>query len=151
MRYLAIDLGERRTGLAVGDDFTRIATPLTVLDIARADDQGRALLRAVARAIEEHLGPLDTVLLGLPLNMDGSEGPAAKALRAWADLLRPLIGNRPILFHDERLTSADADWRMARSGLTHAQKKQRRDALAAAAILRDYLENSPRADDPPRS
>ena len=78
------------------------------------------------------------LVLGLPMNMDGTEGKAATKARAFGAALTQRTG-RAVHFQDERLTSADADWSMARSGMTHKEKKQRRDALAAAAILRDFL------------
>lgn len=142
MRFLAVDLGDRRTGLAVGDAFTRLVSPVDVLEVPLARNRGNDLLAALARAVEEHLSLNDAIVLGLPLNMDGSEGPRAKLVRAFASRLHDFT-RRTIHFQDERLSSADADWSMARSGLTHARKKARRDALAAAAILRDFLEALP--------
>lgn len=144
MRCLAIDLGDKRTGLAVGDTITRIASPLDVLEVPIAERQGEALLDAIVKAIDHQVSPqaLCTLIIGLPLNMDGTEGPRSAHVRAFADRLSQRLAStlRPIVFQDERLTSADADWQMARSGLTHKGKKQRRDALAAAIILREYLE-----------
>ncbi len=131
-RYLAIDLGEKRTGLAAGDDITGLVSPLQVLTVRKGPD----LLRALADAVEQH--EPDVVVLGLPVNMDGREGQAAKAVRVFAEQLAEHAG-RPVEFHDERLTSYAADQDMARSGRTHKQKKQVRDAVAAAAMLRDFL------------
>lgn len=145
MRYLCIDLGDKRTGIAVGDDVTRLASPVEVLEVPRERDAGAALLEALARAVAEHLGPRDEIVIGLPLNMDGSEGERAHLVREFAEAVRERTG-REIHFQDERLSSAQADWDMGRTGLTHKQKKARRDALAAAAILRDFL--SPRAPGP---
>lgn len=144
MRYLAIDLGDKRTGLAVGDTVTRIASPVGVLEVPIAVREGEALLEALAKAVKDQLGDSPYaragVVVGLPLNMDGTEGPRAKLVRAFANRLAQRIGpTRPIAMVDERLSSADADWAMARSGLSHQQKKARRDALAAAAILREFL------------
>ena len=132
MRYLAIDLGARRTGLAVGDDITGIASPLEV--IATGSELER--MRLIARAIDDH-GP-DTLVVGLPLNMDGTEGPAAKAMRLFGGQLQQRFG-LPVVYADERLSSVAADEQMSQSGLTHKGKKRRRDALAAAAILRSFL------------
>ena len=81
-----------------------------------------------------------TSLVGLPLNMDGSEGPSAAKVRVFIDQLAEATKLTVHAF-DERLTSAAADEQMAQSGLTHKQKKARRDALAAAAILRGFLES----------
>jgi len=144
MRYLAIDLGDKRTGLAVGDSVTRIVSPVEVLEVPKAADGGRELLRKLVLKAKEHIGPPSAsvaVVIGLPINMDGSEGPAAKAVRAFGDRLIAEAAYA-VIYHDERLTSVDADWVMARSGMSHAQKKAKRDALAAAAILKDFLNAS---------
>jgi putative holliday junction resolvase len=140
MRYLAIDLGDKRTGIATGDATTRIASPVAVLDIPAAERQGQALMDAIVRTIADFWTPRDQgeLVVGLPINMDGTEGPAAKKARDIARVLSERTKRRVHLF-DERLTSAEADWRMAQSGLTHAQKKARRDAIAAAAILEGFL------------
>ena len=140
MRYLGIDLGDRRTGLALGDSITRLCSPLTVLQVPLADDSGNALLRALAREIDTHVGRSPChLVLGLPLNMDGTESPRSKLVRAFAVKLAAVV-SREVHLQDERLTSSEADWAMAQSGLTHKQKKARRDAIAAAAILQDFLD-----------
>ena len=139
MRILAIDLGDARTGLALADDITRVATPLDLIEVPIHIAGGNKLLDALARAIDEHTR--DTVLaLGLPINMDDTEGPRALLVRDFAQRLADRV-HRPIELVDERKTSQAADARMARSGLTHKQKKKRRDALAAAAIAESFLES----------
>ncbi|MCA9278223.1 MAG: Holliday junction resolvase RuvX [Phycisphaeraceae bacterium] len=142
IRYLAIDLGDKRTGLALGDSFSRLATPVGVLEVPISIHDGGALLDAIDGAIAENLGhnkANSVLVLGLPMNMDGSEGPRAKLVRAFAEKLAQRTGRTVELF-DERLTSAEADWLMAQSGLSHKQKKQRRDAIAAAVMLKSYLD-----------
>ena len=94
------------------------------------------MLDAIAKAVQQH-GP-DAIVMGLPLNMDGSEGPAVQQARAFADEVRARTG-LVVHLQDERLTSFEADQRMARSGRTHGEKKELRDALAAAALLEDFL------------
>lgn len=136
MRYLALDIGEKRTGVASGDDVVGLVQPLTVVQAPR----GPALFAALAKVIEEHAP--DAIVIGLPLNMDGSDGLAAKAMREFAAGLAARV-KPTVHLQDERLTSADADARMARTGRTHAQKKALRDALAAAAILEDFLRRGP--------
>jgi putative Holliday junction resolvase len=133
MRYLCIDLGDKRTGIAAGDDVTRIATPVEAVNTANPQERLRQLLKIIERE-----GP-DALVVGLPLNMDGSEGPSAAKVR---DFIATLAEQTKLTVHafDERLTSAAADEQMAQSGLTHKQKKARRDALAAAAILRGFFE-----------
>jgi putative Holliday junction resolvase len=135
VRYLAIDLGGKRTGLAVGDDDTRIISPLHIIELP----PGPALLREITAAAREH--DPDAFVLGLPLNMDGTEGAPARDARAFGEALQQAI-HKPVHYQDERLTSFAADQQMARSGRTHKQKARRRDALAAAQILRDYLERA---------
>ena len=135
MRYLAVDLGAKRTGLAAGDDVLRLVQPVEVIEVPR----GPALEAALARAIDRH-GP-DALVVGLPLNMDGSEGAAAADARAFGAALAARTG-LTVHFHDERLSSFEADQRMARSGRTHREKRQLRDALAACAILEAFLAKS---------
>lgn len=143
MRFLAIDLGDKRTGLAVADSITRIVSPLGVIEVPVTERDGQALIDAINKAIADQFSPhaAAALVVGLPLNMDGTEGPRAKQVRAFiARLEAALSPRRPIHFQDERLTSAAADWQMARSGKTHKEKKQLRDALAAAELLRDFLD-----------
>lgn len=140
MYLLAFDLGDKRTGVAAGDDATQIVSPVDVIDVPITAAGGDELLRRLNGVIAEHAPA--RVVVGLPLNMDGTEGPASKKVRTFAARLTPLAGTE-IVYFDERLTSADADWAMAGSGFTHKQKKERRDALAACAILRDYLASLP--------
>ncbi len=140
MRFLAIDLGDKRTGLALGDSVTGIASPAGLVEIPIDRAGGAALLDAIAMRVEDELSANDTLVLGMPLNMDGTEGPRAKIVRAFAAKLAGRT-KRSVVLVDERKTSQAADDRMARSGLTHGQKKARRDAIAAAEILRAFLED----------
>lgn len=134
MRYLAIDPGGKRTGVAVGDDVTRIATPAGAIVTTNADER----LRQLERMIREH-EPHELVL-GLPLNADGSEGPSAKHAREFAAQLQERF-KLPVRLVDERLSSYAADQKMNQSGLSHGQKKSRRDALAAMMILQGFFED----------
>lgn len=152
IRYVAVDLGDKRTGIASGDSATGVVSPVGVIEVNILHGGGGPLLESVARAVEEHLGDnprlsRGEVVVGMPLNMDGTEGPRARMVRAFAERLRTRTG-RALHYQDERLTSAEADWAMSRTGMTHQQKKERRDALAAAAILRDFLVARRAAGDP---
>ena len=133
MRYLAIDLGDKRTGLAAGDDETGVVSALRVIDVPLGDD----LVAAVVRAIDEH--DPDVIVVGLPLNMDDSEGAQAKQAREFGRRLGERT-QKPIHYQDERLTSFAAEEQLAGSGRTHKEKRQLRDALAAGRILQDYLD-----------
>jgi len=134
MRVLAIDLGQKRTGLAVGSDVTGIVTPLKLIEAA--SDHLR--LDAIAAAITQH--EPDTLVLGYPLNMDGSEGKPARLMRHFAEQLENRF-ELPVHLVDERKSSEAANAKMARTGLTHGQKKQRRDGLAASEILSRFLKS----------
>ena len=133
MRYLCIDLGDKRTGIAVGDDETDFISPIETINAPK----GELLLTEVLKVIEQQRPA--AVVIGLPINMDGSEGPAAKEARLFGEIVHAKAGLL-VYYQDERLTSYAADQRMAQSGRTHKQKKQLRDALAAAEILRDYFD-----------
>ena len=136
VRYVCIDLGDKRTGIAVGDAETGLVSPADVIECPIARRGGDELLERLTSEATRH-GAKELVV-GLPINMDGSEGQRARLVRGFAARIGGATG-LAVRFQDERLTSAEADWTMARSGMTHGQKKARRDALAAAAILRDYL------------
>jgi putative Holliday junction resolvase len=131
MRYLAIDYGTKRTGLAVCDAGETIASPLAVV-------QGRKeLIGRVKRVVaSEDIG---AIVVGLPLNMDGTEGPQAKLVLAFA---RELGRQIPIPIHlqDERLSSFVAEHKLNDIGLTRGKKRERLDALAAADILQSFLD-----------
>lgn len=135
MRLLGIDLGDKRTGLALADQQLDVVSPLKTIEVPLA--RGGELIERIRGTIEAH--GAGEIVIGLPLNMDGSEGPQAAKIRAFAQLLGEGAPGVPIHLHDERLTSDEADALMAQSGLTHKQKKARRDALAAVVILRSYL------------
>ena len=141
---MAIDLGDVRTGIAVGDRVTGIASPAGLVEIPIQHAGGAARLRGIGGQVrglvggELERGEVE-VLVGMPLNMDGTEGPRAKAVRGFAGRIAGALG-RAVVLVDERQTTMEADDRMARSGLTHKQKKMRRDAIAAAAVLRAFLD-----------
>ncbi|MBM43403.1 MAG: Holliday junction resolvase RuvX [Phycisphaerae bacterium] len=129
MRYLALDLGTKRTGVAVGDDETGSAMPLAVVD---TPDEA-TLLAAVTKQVEEH-GP-DAIIVGLPLNMDGSEGKPALETRALAERIAAHT-TLPVHVQDERLTSDAARRKMAETGPVRGRRD---DAIAASIILEEYL------------
>jgi putative Holliday junction resolvase len=138
MRTLAIDLGTRRVGLALSDESGRFATPLHVLTVNSPDDAVSPILDVVRKEGVQRL------VLGLPLNMDDTVGPAARKAIEWGQALAAKSG-LPVLFVDERLSSFDAeqqliDRKRAGEKLTRAQKKQQLDALAAASFLQAFLD-----------
>ncbi len=134
MRYLCFDLGDKRTGIAAGDDLLKIAGPLDAIIASGPQDLIAQLLRIIQRE------GVTEIVVGLPLNMDDTEGPQAIKVRKLGHEIA-MRSKCVIHFHDERLSSFAADEKMARTGLTHGQKKARRDALAATAILQDFLDS----------
>lgn len=132
MRYLAIDYGNKRTGLAVCDRDETIASPLTVI-------QGqKQLLKKIAEVVEKE--DIDAVVLGLPLNMDGSEGTQTKLVLKFGKQLQNIL-KVPVLLQDERLSSFGAEEKLTPALYTRGKRKKRLDAVAAAEILQAFLEN----------
>jgi putative Holliday junction resolvase len=131
MRYLAIDYGAKRTGLAICDAGETIASPLAVLH------GQKGLLEKIAQVVQTE--GVQAIVLGLPLNMDDSQGPQARLVLKFAEQLKKYV-NIPIHFQDERLTSFGAEDKLASAELSRAEKKKRLDAIAAAEILEAFLE-----------
>jgi len=131
MRYLAIDYGEKRTGLAICDAGETIATPLAVIH------GQKILIKKIADIVKTE--SVEAVVLGLPLNMDDSEGPQTALVLRFAEQLRKHL-DVPIHFQDERLSSFSAEEKIAPGNFTRGKKRKRLDAVAAAAILEDFLE-----------
>lgn len=131
MRYLAIDYGTKRTGLAICDQNETVASPLTVIS-------GHSkLAEKIAEVIRaENVG---AIVVGLPLNMDNSQGPQAKLVLDFAQKLKAGL-NIPVHFQDERLSSFAADEKLAPAELPRKKKRKLRDAVAAAEILEEFLE-----------
>jgi putative holliday junction resolvase len=143
-RVLGIDLGERRIGIAIGDLDARTAMPLRTLGRGKhVADDAAVLIRL---AVEQGAGAL---IVGLPLDMDGSEGLQAIKTREWAEAVASASG-LPVRFRDERLTSVRAEQRIGGAGRgrsggppSAAQRdayRARVDREAAALILQDDLD-----------
>ena len=132
MRVLAVDYGERRTGLAVSDELGITAQGLDTLVVK---DEGE-LLEKVAGAVRET--GADTVVLGLPLNMDGTESEKSRKVRAFGGSLMERTGAK-IVYWDERMTSAQAQKVMREMSVRIRGRKERVDRIAATLILQEYL------------
>jgi putative Holliday junction resolvase len=131
MRYLAIDYGTKRTGLAICDASETIASPLAVLH------GQKELLKKIVEIVETE--NVEAIVLGLPLNMTGTEGPQTKLVRKFAEQLKNHI-SIPIHFQDERLSSFGAEEKLSPADFTTKKRKKRIDAVAAAEILEAFLE-----------
>lgn len=142
MRVLAVDYGERRVGLAISDALEITANPLTVLERKRGAGV-EVVLEAIARIVREE--GVDEVVVGLPINIDGTHGPAAQGAQAFADALAARV-SVPVRTFDERLTTVEADEMLGTGRSARARRRQVIDKLAATVILRDYLGSRPRPD-----
>jgi putative pre-16S rRNA nuclease len=129
---LALDVSKRAIGVAGADAGWRLATPLTTIRRQRFAQDVERLERIIR---ERAAGAL---VLGWPLNMDGSEGPRCQAVRAFAEKLDAALG-LPILLWDERLTTFAAEDAAQRAGLRGRKRAEMLDALAAAVLLQDLL------------
>lgn len=132
MRIMAIDYGDARTGIAVSDALGMIAGETFV--ITQWDPA------ALSRTIVEEAAKRDvgTLVLGLPKNMDGTEGPRAEKARAFAEMLRA-DGAPALVLWDERRTTVDAHRILHANGKKEKKHRQNVDAVAAALILEGYL------------
>jgi putative Holliday junction resolvase len=135
MRCLALDVGERRTGVAVGE---QIARPLTTLKRrSRVEDYNR-----IAHLIREY--GVERVVVGLPLNMDGSRGMQARRVTRYAERMNEALAEMGVgvelVFWDERLTTEAASLILRGRSGAHAGGDQSVDAVAAAVILQSYLD-----------
>ena len=132
-RVLAVDWGERRVGLAVSDPRAIIASGLATLEV-----RGRA--DAVERvAVAAHDAEAETIVVGLPLLLNGERGAAARAAEAFAEALRARV-EVPVLTYDERLTTTISERRLREVGVRPGRSRGRVDQGAAVALLESYLQ-----------
>jgi putative Holliday junction resolvase len=132
-RILAIDYGTKRIGLAISDRDRRIASPLEMYERKDAAQDARYFQRVVT---EEKV---ELLVLGLPVHTTGTEGQKARETRAFGDWLKQTTG-LPLVHRDERFTTVEAESLLWDAGLSHKQRKQRRDMLAAQILLQSYLD-----------
>jgi putative Holliday junction resolvase len=133
MRYLGVDLGRARIGLALADEVLRTARAHSAVP-RRSDAADLAAIGEVAREYE-----VTRAVVGLPLNMNGSEGPSARFARDFATTLGEALGV-PVELHDERLSTFEASDRLRGQGVTAREQKALIDAESAAVILQSWLD-----------
>lgn len=141
MRVLAIDLGRRRIGLAISDPSRTLARPLTTLTLADGDRERPAVERVLAevtRLAAEDDG-LSEIVVGVPARLDGSPTDETAHAVAFIAALASRV-TIPVVREDERLTSREAESRLALRERDWKKRKDRLDAAAAAIILQDYLD-----------
>ncbi|MBR7045404.1 MAG: Holliday junction resolvase RuvX [Lachnospiraceae bacterium] len=139
MRIMGLDFGSRTCGVALTDELLLTAQPKEIIRRERPSQ-----LRKTLQRIEELIGEnnVGMIVLGLPLNMDDSQGERATLTLEFQDKLQRRTG-LPVVMSDERLTTVEADELMDEMGIRGADRKKYVDMLAAAVILRDYMNSHP--------
>lgn len=132
---LAIDHGTKRTGFAVADALRIVVTPL---DVCHAPGDGDEVLDHLADLVRER--DTTTLLVGLPLSRDGSEGGRAADVRAFMARVAERFSELEIVTHDEHLTTKEAEARLREAGHHGDARKARRDSWSAWVLLADWIE-----------
>jgi len=135
---MGIDVGERRIGLAISDATRTLARPLKTLAVVNVEEGLRSVVAEIARLTNED-DSLSTIVVGLPVRLDGSPSEQTSRVADFVSTLRestPL----PIVTVDERLSSVEAESRMSIGTKDWRERKKKLDAAAAAVILQDYLD-----------
>lgn len=130
---LGLDLGTKTIGVALSDSLRTVATPQLTVRRTRFGKDAQALLDFIANRM-----PIG-IVLGLPRNMDGTEGPRAQSTRAFARNLAPLT-NLPITFWDERLSTVAAERALIEADTSRVKRAERIDNVAASYILQGFLD-----------
>ena len=139
MRIIALDVGERRIGVALSDPTGTLASPLTTIN--HASEGIQPTLDAIVRLVQEN--EASEIVVGIPVSMSGREGPQARVIR---DFVKRLAERTtvPIRRVDERLSSVQAERMLRDSGARPSRDKGKIDAAAAAIILQSYLDSARR-------
>lgn len=132
MRILGLDPGEKRIGVAITDPLCITAQGLAVITYEQPEE---ALEKVAAICLEY---AVEKIVVGNPLNMNGTIGPAAEHALHFADSLKTLLG-LPVIMIDERLTSVSAERTLISGGANRKKRRKVQDKLAAALILEQYL------------
>ncbi len=141
MRAIGIDHGERRVGVAISDESQTLARPLKVIPAGDSDD---ALIDELAKLIDEcaaEEGSLDLIVVGLPKRLDGLPSERTDRVMQFVEALRRRT-RVTIVTEDERLSSREAESRLAQFHKSWRKRKALLDAASAAVILQDYLDRT---------
>lgn len=138
MRAMGLDVGTKTVGVAVADELGITAQPITVIRRSNLKTDLAELIR-LAQDRE-----VDRFVVGLPLNMDGSEGPRAQATRKFGDALAK-ASNLTIIYQDERLTTVAAERSLLEADVSRSKRREVIDQVAAALILQGWLDAQPRS------
>ncbi len=132
---LGLDHGDARIGIAATDDFGILAHPVETIDRARVEP-----IERIAQLVSQRR--IQTLVVGLPLRMDGSEGESAEKVRAFAAKLQARLPGLPLVFVDETLTTSAAAGKLRAAGKKAKQQKGLIDQAAAVEILNSWMELS---------
>jgi putative Holliday junction resolvase len=143
VRVLGIDYGARRIGLALSDATATLASPWRLVQRPPSDAETLRLLVREITALGAADDGLEAVVVGWPRRLDGSPTDQTALVETFARSLEAQIA-LPVILQDERLSSREAESRLARREHDWRKRKQRLDAAAAAVILQDYLDHRPR-------
>lgn len=135
MRVMAIDYGARNVGVAISDELLLTARPLTT--IRREKLKYAEVVERVRELVAEN--DVATLVVGLPLNMDGTRGAAVERVESFISDLRQDL-SIPIVTVDERLTSHEADQMLREMGVSLRERRAKSDEYAATIILQDYID-----------
>ncbi|MBT3363049.1 MAG: Holliday junction resolvase RuvX [Chloroflexi bacterium] len=133
MRALGLDVGEKRIGVAMSDSEGILASPLVILD----GSDVQAAFNEISELCNSN--EVESIVVGLPISMDGSIGKQAQRVQLFCDGLAKVV-TMPIDTWDERMSSVQANRSMIAAGTKKNKKKQLRDAIAAAIVLQGYLD-----------
>jgi putative Holliday junction resolvase len=136
---MGLDAGERRIGIAVSDPSCTLARPVGVLQVRSLEASAVTAVATEIVRLESEDDEVSTIVIGLPRRLDGTRSPSTARVEAFAAAVGLRTG-RAIVLQDERLTSVDAESRLALREKDWRVRKQRLDAAAAAVILQDYLD-----------
>ncbi|MCX7765717.1 MAG: Holliday junction resolvase RuvX [Candidatus Sumerlaeia bacterium] len=136
-RILAIDVGSVRVGLAISDELRLTAQPLTVLP---RQPQTKLFQRLQEIIVQNNV---DEIIVGLPVNLSGEETPATVETKRFVELLKRKFPNLKITCWDERFTTTASENLLIDAGMRRNKRRAVIDKIAAALILKSYLENNP--------
>jgi putative Holliday junction resolvase len=141
-RIVALDVGERRIGIAISDATATLARPLTALRTTGLDGNALDVTIAEIHRLSSEEDGLAAVVVGLPRHLDGTPSAMTTRIERFGARLRGRT-ELPVVFQDERLSSREAESRLATRERDWRARKARLDAAAAAIVLQDYLEAHP--------
>jgi putative Holliday junction resolvase len=139
MRLLGLDIGAKRIGVAVSDATGTLARPVQAIAGFQSDDEALSMLARVIETLEADNERIEAVVIGMPSHLDGRPHEHAAQIRKFGEQLAARMQRR-VAFEDERLSSREAESRLAQRVRDWRKRKALIDSAAAAVILQDYLD-----------